>query len=121
MPLDQRGRDNPPIFYIDPDLDNGKYFALLTEPIARSWAHPFPVHLQGALPRTVDGDLTSVRPRGIYTFDKIEARDKFCRICNGASGIEEYEVAYPVTVPGLHPQPVKRQSRRDTTSVKDVS
>lgn len=85
--VDQRGRDNPPTFSIDPQFAAFKYHALLTDPIIDTWKDE------------QQRDTSLVRDRGLYGFTTIEARDRFCSRCNGLSEIEEYPVCYPVTVP----------------------
>lgn len=99
--VDQRGRDNPPIFYVDTEIANYKYHALLTEPVFDKFSLLKDLNSMNQTTKQVDGELLVQRPRGLYGFQRMEERDKFCKRCNKASEIDEYPVCYPVTVPNL--------------------
>jgi len=99
--VDQRGRDNPPIFYLDTQIANYRYHVLLTEPVSDAFDMLLDLNRQDQELKEVNGEFHVTRPRGIYGFQRIEDRDKFCKRCNALSEIDEYAVCYPVFIPNL--------------------
>lgn len=99
--LDQRGRDDPPIFYIPTQLAGYKYHALLMEPVAVSNKMLLDLHPEMQTVRQAEALVSVIRPRGLYGFQLIEERDKFCRRCNAAADAIEVRICIPVTVPNI--------------------
>jgi hypothetical protein len=99
--VDQRGRDNPPIFYIDTQVANYRYHALLMLPVADKFDLLMDLNSQDQQVREVEGQFLVTRPRGLYGFTTIDARNKFCKRCNTLSEIDEEPICIPVTVPNL--------------------
>lgn len=97
---DTRGRDSPPIFYLATQMAWHKYHALLMQPVWVGIGPLTDLHISLQNTRDVAGDYGVQRPRGIYGFDTVEARDKFCRRCNAAADLED-KVCIPVTVPNI--------------------
>lgn len=101
MSYDARHRDNPPVFYISPQVAGFKYHALLMEPVTIQRNIVFDVYDEDRGKRVLDGETFVMITRGIYGFQIVEARDKFCRKCNAAADATEVKICIPVTVPGL--------------------
>lgn len=120
----QAGRDNPPIFTLDPELAHGTYHALLTEIVTGSkLLIPLTVSKEGEAvqQRTVDGETQVVLQRGLFAFTNIERRDLFIRSCNKAYSLAfdevDSSVCIAVTVPGLISTKTATQTGRVTTPV----
>lgn len=115
--MDQRGTDNPPIFYLDTQIAHFKYHALLTEPIDDKWEMLMDLNRQDQEMKEVEGEIYVTRPRGLYGFTTIEARDKFCKRANfrfklASESDEAVTIALPVTVPNLvMTEPMDKQIR----------
>lgn len=98
MPVDQRGRDNPPRFTITSNVEGYKYHAVLVETVYIPSRLVLDLRDQGHTKRTKDGDLELGLPWGIYGFQTIEARDKFVRRCNAAADATEHYICFAVTL-----------------------
>jgi hypothetical protein len=118
---DQRGRDNPPIFYLPTQLAGYKYHALLTEAVGVPYELLTDLH-EAHQTRKVVGDYSVVRPAGLYGFQTIDARQKFCNTLNAIADAVEVKICFPVTVPNIHmdqPMVTTIRYQADTTGPVD--
>lgn len=95
-------RDDPPIFFISPQVAGYRYHALLTEPVAVPTNLTYEVYDADRGKRIIDGETVTMLTRGIYGFQHVELRDKFCRRCNAIAEAIETKIAFPVTIPMLY-------------------
>ena len=113
--VDQRSKDNPPIFYIDTQVANFRYHALLIEPVADKFDMLMDLNRQDQGLHQVNGEYLVTRPRGLYGFQKMDDRDKFCKRCNRLAEIDEVAICFPVTVPNLvKDEPFSKQLKYQT-------
>lgn len=122
---DQRGRDDPPLFYLPTQLAEFKYHALLIRSVWIATKLLTDLHPSLQTTRAVEGEYSVRRPRGIYGFMTIELRDKFCRQCTAAEDSEE-PICFPVTIPNVYmDEPysttIRYQSASDTAPVSEPS
>lgn len=100
--MDQRGRDAAPLFLVPLHFQDGKYHALLidkqkvTYPSIEGKTEVTEKNQTRTVP--IDTQVTRTFERGIYSFRTVEERDKFIKLLNNASGIDEYSIAIAVTV-----------------------
>ena len=93
--VDQRGRDDPPAFYVAEDIRDHKYHALVPEPFWVPSNLVFDVFDAERGRREVDGQLQVKIPRGIYGFPSVKDRKAFCFAINKEA---EDNVAVPITL-----------------------
>lgn len=100
--MDQRGRDNPPVFFISPQVAGFKYYALLMDSLHVPTRLVMEVYDVKKGTRNTQADLDIPLTMGLYGFLRVEDRDKFCRQCNAVAEAIEHKICVPVTVPGLY-------------------
>lgn len=100
--MDQRGRDAAPRFTIGADIAEFKYHAVLVETVWVPTKLVFDSRDELRPERKSTDGVENLLPMGIYGFQRVEDRDKFCRRANAAAEADEHKICLPVTIPLEH-------------------